>query len=90
MPSKTVKTKQHQKDNRKLAEAAREGDTVVFFYKKLESDPEIYELRTVRVEHIREADSSGKVYLHGYDLLRGGYRNFRLEQIQPGSIKVAR
>lgn len=99
MPSKTntpVKATeafsgQHAKDIAKLEKAATRGDIVVFLYKKKdETDPTLLEIRVVRLEHIREADSSHKDYVHGFDLMRQDYRNFRVEQIWPGSVKVAR
>lgn len=93
MPTKAteVSSEQHTKDTAKLEKAAKRGDIVVFLYrKKDETDPVAMEMRVVRLEHIREADSSHKEYVHGFDLMRQEYRNFRLEQIWPGSVKVAR
>jgi len=86
-----VFSEQHGKDIAKLEKAAKRGDIVVFLYNKAESESAaLLEMRVVRLEHIREAESSHKDYIHGFDLLREDFRNFRLERIWPGSVKVAR
>lgn len=84
-------SEQHAKDISKLEKAAKKGDIAVFLYNKADAEnPSILEIRVVRLEHIREAESTNKDYIHGFDLMRQDYRNFRFERIWPGSVKVAR
>lgn len=86
-------SEQHAKDLAKLEKAAKRGDIVTFLYSKESTEAAsgfVQEIRVVRLEHIREAESTHKDYVHGWDMLRQDYRNFRLERIWPGSVKVAR
>ena len=85
-PSDIEKTQQ-RRDRRKLKDAEKNHDVVVFRYMK--KGEQEYEQRVVEVDHVRVADSSGEVYLHGFDVMRQGARNFQVDRIQTGSVKRA-
>ena len=82
-----IESTQRSEDREKLLAASVAHDVVVFQYlKKGEVE---WELRAIEVEHLREADSSHEVYVHGFDLKRQSFRNFQLSRIRAGSVKVA-
>jgi predicted DNA-binding transcriptional regulator YafY len=82
-----IEVNQQRKDRRKLRDAEKNHDVVVFRYMK--QGEQEYEQRVVEVDHVRVADSSGEMYLHGFDVMRQGARNFQVDRIQSGSVKRA-
>lgn len=79
--------KLRQRDERKLLKAADQASIISFMY--LKKGEKQYEQRVIEVEHVRRAQSSGEMYVHGFDIMRQEFRNFQLGRVRPGSIKIA-
>lgn len=82
-----IEVNQRRKDRRKLTEAERNHDVIVFRYMK--KGEQEYEKRVVEVDHVRVADSSGETYIHGFDFMRQAMRNFQLDRVETGSVRRA-